>query len=142
MKFNVGDLVHYVGPEKQFHGIYFRIIQQKRSLLCGFTGFYEVNRLYNESWLGIFDGSDLRLMGMQQQTPLPQPQHMANQIAAAKSLPDGSMYGIMGGLSQWISREEAQNLFPEKSIECDCGGFKTYNSMAPENHSSWCSSRK
>lgn len=25
---------------------------------------------------------------------------------------------------------------------CDCGGFKTFNSMSPENHSSWCSSRK
>jgi hypothetical protein len=24
---------------------------------------------------------------------------------------------------------------------CDCGGFKTYQSMEPENHSSWCSSR-
>lgn len=24
---------------------------------------------------------------------------------------------------------------------CDCGGFKTYNSMSSENHSSWCSSR-
>lgn len=24
---------------------------------------------------------------------------------------------------------------------CDCGGFKTYNTMSPEAHSSWCSSR-
>lgn len=29
----------------------------------------------------------------------------------------------------------------QRTKTCDCGGFKTYKSMEPENHSSWCSSR-
>lgn len=29
----------------------------------------------------------------------------------------------------------------DKSKVCDCGGFKTYNTMSPESHSGWCKSR-
>lgn len=29
-----------------------------------------------------------------------------------------------------------------KQLTCDCGGFKTFNTMSPESHSSWCSSRQ
>lgn len=29
-----------------------------------------------------------------------------------------------------------------KPIVCDCGGFKTFNSMEPAMHSPWCSSIK
>lgn len=28
-----------------------------------------------------------------------------------------------------------------ESAQCDCGGFKTYNSMDQQYHSTWCKSR-
>lgn len=30
---------------------------------------------------------------------------------------------------------------PIQDSKCDCGGWKTYQSMSPESHSSWCCSQ-
>jgi hypothetical protein len=54
------------------------------------------------------------------------------------------------GLKSWLGTgttniyDDCDFLCPViRSVErkCDCGGFKTYNSMSQEHHSSWCSSR-
>lgn len=41
------------------------------------------------------------------------------------------------GYSATVKFYDADSLRPA----CDCGSFKTYNTMSPEAHSSWCSSR-
>jgi hypothetical protein len=57
------------------------------------------------------------------------------------------------GLSAWLPMsplpfvefEQPQSEYNRErrgTAKCDCGGFKTFNSMSPENHSSWCSSTK
>lgn len=51
---------------------------------------------------------------------------------------------LMGGSSD--QQDCGALLWPgniqEKRVEvkCDCGGFRTFGSMSPENHSHWCSS--
>ncbi len=37
--------------------------------------------------------------------------------------------------------QELYSMIQESKVVCDCGGFKTFQSMSPENHSHWCSSR-
>lgn len=43
-------------------------------------------------------------------------------------------------LVDWVI-EDKQSV-PTTGLPCDCGGFTTYKSYAPEYHSTWCSSQK
>lgn len=66
------------------------------------------------------------------------------------SPPSATIQGMQSILDQGFKQlaEELENeLFGSiasqlKPLTCDCGGFKTFNTMSPESHSSWCSSRQ
>lgn len=58
-------------------------------------------------------------------------------ITATKILMDEMMEKQQLELYETYSKPRTQSI-----LSCDCGGYKTYQTMSPEAHSTWCSTRK
>ncbi len=119
MKFKAGDQVKYIGNSHQFLATG-DIGEVTGGVVCNINSRTAYDVYFVGDGICTINQNELSFVGTTEET--------------LSLISDGSFWSV----------DRSRDLPQMASLkrECDCGGFKTYGSMEPENHSSWCSSRQ
>lgn len=60
--------------------------------------------------------------------------------AGSAGIPSSAIYLQSNDNKTYSTLPDLREYIETSVPECDCGGFKTYNTMSPEAHSTWCKS--